>query len=128
MAFRDNPFSRAGAEAVALVRGDSFTHREFRDRLVVMLVISGVVDLVCGVLSYAFEHDADDTQIHGFGDALFFSTTQLLSVSSSITNPLSPGGRILDVFMELYAITVVASLAGMTASFFHRRSGERETA
>ena len=120
-----NPFARAGSEVVSVVRATTLTHRELRDRLMVVVVVSAAVDLVCGLLAYVFEHRVHGTQIHGIGDALFFSTTQLLSVSSSMANPLTTGGRTLDVFMELYAITVVTSVAGMTASFFHRRSSEK---
>jgi hypothetical protein len=126
MPTRENPFVRAGREIGALLRGATYTHRELRDRLTVVVVVSLLVDVVCALLAYAFEHGAHDTDIHSLGSALFFSTTQLLSVSSSMTNPLSTGGRVLDVLMEIYAITVVTSLAGMTASFFHRRSRERQ--
>jgi len=59
------------------------------------------------------------------GTALFFSSTQLLSVSSSMSNPVTPLGRVLDIGMEAYAITVVAALAGSFGAFFHRRSSER---
>jgi len=45
-----------------------------------------------------------------------------------MTNPLTAAGRILDVGMEAYAITVVAALAGSFGAFFHRRSSERERA
>ena len=64
------------------------------------------------------------TQIHTFGSAAFWTTTQLLTVSSQIINPISVGGRILDVFMEIYAITVIATLAGAFGSFIQKRSRE----
>jgi hypothetical protein len=37
-------------------------------------------------------------------------------VSSQIKNPISVGGRVLDVFMEIYAITVIAALAGASGA------------
>jgi hypothetical protein len=40
----------------------------------------------------------------------------MLTVSSQIKNPISLGGRILDVFMEIDAITVIATLAGALGS------------
>ena len=95
------------------------------DRLLVVVALTVVVDVVCAALTYAFEHDVRGTSIHTVGDALFFSTTQLLSVSSSLANPLSPAGKVLDVVMELYAITIVAGLAGMSGAFLHRRSVEK---
>ncbi|MDX6721317.1 MAG: voltage-gated potassium channel, partial [Solirubrobacteraceae bacterium] len=57
-------------------------------------------------------------------DAAFWTTTQLLTVSSSLKNPISTGGRILDVLMEIYAITVVAALAGAFGGFLHKRGQE----
>ena len=104
------------------------SHTELRDRLLVVVALTVVVDAVCGVLTFALEHDVRGTAIHNLGDALFFSTTQLLSVSSSLANPLSPAGKVLDVLMELYAITIVAGLAGMAGAFLHRHSREQRAA
>ena len=55
---------------------------------------------------------------------MFWTTTQLLTVSSQIKNPITVGGRILDVFMEIYAITVIAGLAGAIGSFLQKRGQE----
>jgi len=43
---------------------------------------------------------------------------QLLTVSSQIRNPLTAGGRVVDVGLELWAVIVVAGSAGAIASFF----------
>ena len=43
-------------------------------------------------------------------------------------NPFSLGGRILDVGMEAYAITIVATLAGSIGSFMIKRAPEMEQA
>jgi hypothetical protein len=80
---------------------------------------------VCAVLVFLFERHAPGSDVKTIPSALFFSSTQLLTVSSSMTNPLTAAGRVLNVAMEAYAITVVASLAGMFGAFFHRRSDER---
>jgi hypothetical protein len=40
---------------------------------------------------WPFEHSAEQTEISTFGSALFWTSTQLLTVSSSITNPISAG-------------------------------------
>lgn len=104
------------------------THAHLRERLVAVTVISLGVDLAGSVAIYLFEHHAKGTDIHGWGDALFFTTAQLLTVSSSVANPLSAGGRVVDLILELYAITVVATLAGSFGAFFHRRGHERDAA
>jgi hypothetical protein len=77
-----------------------------------------VVDLACAVLVWRFEHTTRGTDIHGFGDALFFSTVQLLTVSSQIRNPLTAAGRFVDVFLEIWALFVVTAIAGSFAAFF----------
>lgn len=112
-------------EVGRVARGDSLTHVHYRQRLVAIAGVTLVVDLVCSVLVLLLERHVHGTQITGYPSALFFSTTQLLSVSSSFTNPLTGGGQLLDVAMEVYAITVVAALAGSTSAFLHRRSTER---
>ena len=83
---------------------------------------------MCGVLIFLLERHAQGTDIKSIGSGLFFASAQLLSVSSSMANPLTAAGRLLDVGMEAYAITVVAALAGSFGAFFHRRSAERERA
>ena len=42
------------------------------------------------------------TEIHGFGDALFFSTVQILTISSQLKNPLTTAGRLVDVALEIW--------------------------
>ena len=60
------------------------------------------------------------TEIKNFGDSIFWVTTQLLTVSSQLPNPISTGARIIDIGLQAIAISVVASLAGSFAAFFHR--------
>ncbi|MEA2210834.1 MAG: voltage-gated potassium channel [Solirubrobacteraceae bacterium] len=103
------------------------THGALRDRLVGILLISVVIDLFCAGLAWLFERAEPQTQIHTYGDALFWCTTQLLTVSSQIQNPFSVGGRILDVFMEAYAMIVVATITGSMGAFLVRRAHELES-
>ena len=115
-------------EVGRILRAETTTHAHFRQRLVAIAAVTVAVDLVCSVLVLLLERHEPGTQITGYASALFFSTTQLLSVSSSFANPLTGAGQVLDVAMELYAITVVAALAGSTSAFLHRRSTERRAA
>ena len=91
----------------------------------VVAVVTLAVDLGCAAAAYFLERHVHESEIHTFASALFWTSTQLLTVSSQMKNPLSVGGRVLDVFMEAYAITVVGALAGSFGAFFHRRSAER---
>jgi hypothetical protein len=93
-------------------------HRRLLARITLALGVTGVVDLLGAVLVWHFETGAPGGDIHGFGDALFFSTVQLLTVSSQIRNPLTPWGRVVDVFLELWAVVVVTGIAGSFAAFF----------
>jgi hypothetical protein len=111
-------------ELRSVLRAQTPTHGRLRDTLTVILITTIGVDLVCAVLALVFERHVHGTQIHTFGSALFWTSTQLLTVSSQLPNPFSVGGRILDVWMEAYAITVVATLAGSFGTFFIRRARE----
>ena len=81
--------------------------------------LSLVVDLVAAILVWQFERSAKGTEVHTYGQALFFSTVQVLSVSSSLKNPLTTAGQIVDVFIEAWAVFVITAVAGSFASFFH---------
>jgi hypothetical protein len=76
------------------------------------------------VLVYFFERNLKQMDIHTFFDAFFFTTVQLLTVSSQIKNPLRVAGRIVDLFLEVWAVLVVAGSACAIASFF--RTGDSQ--
>jgi hypothetical protein len=79
------------------------------------------VDVFCAIVAVLLERHSQQTEIRTLGAAAFWTTTQLLTVSSWLKNPISGGGRILGVLMEIYAITVVAGLAGSIGTFFQTR-------
>jgi len=91
---------------------------------VVIIVATVGVDLFFSIAAFLLERHSQQTEINSFGSAVFWTTTQLLTVSSQIKNPISVGGRVLDVFMEIYAITVIAALAGALGSFLQKRGQE----
>jgi hypothetical protein len=97
-------------------------HRRLVSRIMIAFCLSAIVDLVGGLLMWLFERGAKGTEIHDFGDALFFSTVQILTISSSLKNPITGGGRIVDVVLEIWAVFVITALAGSFASFF--RTGD----
>jgi hypothetical protein len=93
-------------------------HKVLVSRLLLVLVLTLIVDLVGTVFVYFLERGVKDGDIHSFGDAAFFTTVQLLTVSSQIKNPLTVGGRIVDIVLEVWAVIVVAGSAGAITSFF----------
>ena len=84
-------------EAVMVAKGMSPVHVRLRSRLASLLAASVALDLVASVVMYFAEQDQPGTGIKTFGDALFWTSTQLLTVSSNLPNPLSTPARILDV-------------------------------
>ncbi len=99
-------------------------HRRLLSRLLLVLMLTAVVDVIGTVVVYYLERNVGQTDIHGLFDAFFFTTVQLLTVSSQIKNPLTTGGRIVDVFLEVWAVLVVAGSAGAIASFFQTGDSE----
>ena len=93
-------------------------HRRLLARILIAIGLSIVVDLVCAVLMWSFERGVQGSDIHGFGDAVFFATVQILTVSSSSPNPVTHAGQIVDVVLEGWAIFIVTAVAGSFASFF----------
>jgi hypothetical protein len=119
---------QTATEVRDVVRGGTPTHARLRDRLVAIALATVGVDMVCAVLAFLFEHHQQQTQIKSLGSALFWTTTQMLTVSSSLQNPISFPGRVLDVVMEIYAITVIASMAGALGAFLLKRGEELDAA
>ena len=93
-------------------------HRRLLARLAIVLMATIAIDALGSVLVYFLERGADGTEIRSFGDSVFFTTVQLLTVSSQLRNPLTPWGRIVDILLEVWAVIVVAGSAGAIASFF----------
>jgi hypothetical protein len=111
------------AEFTDLVRWRA-RHRRLLARMAILFGLSTIVDVVGALLTWVFERGRDNGDIHTFWDAFFFSTVQLLTVSSQIRNPFTVGGRIVDIVLEAWAIVVVAAIAGSFAAFFLRSESE----
>jgi hypothetical protein len=109
-----------------VARGLTATHEHLRSRLVFLFITTVAVDVVATLLIFVFERHAAGTKITTLGDSAFWTSTQLLTVSSQLPNPISTQARVLDVFLQAYAISAVAALAGSFGAFFHRRSNERD--
>ena len=93
-------------------------HERLLARLLLALLLTVLVDLGGGVLIWQFERHAKGTEVRTYGQAVFFSTVQVLSVSSSLKNPITPAGRVVDVLLEAWAIFVITAVGGSFASFF----------
>jgi hypothetical protein len=92
----------------------------------VLLSVLVVVDVVGSIAIYFLERHAPMTEITTIGDSFFWTSAQLLTVSSQVHAPITTGGRILDIFFEFLALSVITTLAGSFGSFFVQRSEERK--
>jgi len=99
------------------LRGWQAHHHRLVARLLLILVGTVIVDAAGTVLIFMTERHARGTDIHTLWDAFFFSTVQLLTVSSQIRNPFSALGRLVDIALEIWAVLVVAGSAGAIAAF-----------
>ena len=93
-------------------------HRRLLARLALVVAATVLVDLCGTVATYFLERHAKGTEVQSFGQALFYTTVQLLTVSSQLKNPVTPAGRVVDVVLEMWAVIVVAGSAGAIAAFF----------
>lgn len=115
----------AHREMIAVVQGQTKTHTHLRRRLLTIIVLTTIAALVCTLIVYFTEHHARHTEIHNLFDAFLFSTSQLLT-ASSVASPKTNAGKVLELFFDIWAITVVATLAGSFGAFFHARSKEMD--
>jgi hypothetical protein len=63
-----------------ILRASSPAHVHLRSRLTFVLGLTLLVDAVASVLILLFERHAHGTEITNLGDAVFWTTTQLLTV------------------------------------------------
>jgi len=99
-----------------------FRYEERHRRLLARMLLAGGLSLgmfVMGtVLVWLTESGQTGGAINNIGDAAFFTAVQLLTVSSSMPNPVTTAGKVIDVVLELWAIFVITAVAGSFATFF----------
>ena len=110
-----------------LRRAPPHPHNALRRRLCEALILVGIVDALGTLLMWLFEDGVSRGAIDNLWDAFFFSTVQLLTVSSQMPNPVTTGGRIVDIVLEVTALCLVSGVAGVFASFFLNLGEARET-
>jgi hypothetical protein len=93
----------------------------FRLRVVALVVGTLIMDVLCAVATYLTEQGAKD-EFATVWQALFFCTTQLLTVSSQLPNPENAGTKVIDIVMEAWGVFVVAGGAAIVADLLHHRT------
>jgi voltage-gated potassium channel len=107
------------------LRGWEAHHKRLLARLLLALQLTLIVDVIGALLIWLLERHAGGSEVHSIGDAFFFATVQLLTVSSQLKNPVTAAGRVVDVFLELWALVVVTGVAGSFAAFFGSADSQR---
>jgi hypothetical protein len=96
----------------------------FKVRVAVVVAATLLMDAICTLAVYLTERGAQH-EFKTIWQALFFCTTQLLTVSSSLPNPENAGTKVIDVVMEAWGVLVVAGAAGIVGDLLHHRTRHR---
>jgi hypothetical protein len=110
-----------GMEIARIFGGATDEHDKLRRRLTSALIATALFDAVCTALMYVLEHGKQGSAISSVFKGFFWVTTQLLTVSSQMPNPVTTGGRIVDIFLEVWALVVVTTIAGSFAAFLQQK-------
>ncbi|MEU7565486.1 hypothetical protein AB0A99_05615 [Streptomyces fradiae] len=102
---------RTGRVLSSTVRSSRSAGRLLSDRVAWLGVITVIVVLAAGELLYEFDRPADS-----FASTLH--ATALLAISGEPTGASTAYGKLIELFLALYAVTVFASLAGAFGAYF----------
>ena len=94
-------------------------------RLVILFAATVVATLICALALYLLERHAHDSEIKSYGLAVFSSASQLLTLGSSLADPVTTTGRIITVAMDVYAVVVIGTISGTLGAYFLHRMDVR---
>ena len=120
----DGPMMGVAHEVSMLVRGQSRAHRILRSRVAALVMLTLIVDAIGTTAMWLLERHDPHTSFTTWPGALFWTTAQLTTVSSQQANPVTPGGKALDIVLQLWGITVTVTLAAAVVTFFLHRHAE----
>jgi len=107
-----------------VARGATPHHITLRNRVADLLMLTLVVDLVGTTAMWLFERGDAQTGFTTWAGALFWTTTQLTTVASQLPNPVTPGGKALDVVLQLWGLVFASVLVASVVSFFLGRHAD----
>ncbi|MGH9091743.1 MAG: ion transporter [Acidimicrobiales bacterium] len=93
----------------------------------VLLAVLGIV-FACAALVLAFERHARGSNIHDFGQALWWAVVTVTTVGYGTRFPVTPGGQGVAVVLMLVGIGLIGVLTASVASYFVESRAEREKA
>jgi voltage-gated potassium channel len=98
------------------------THNGLHFVLLSVLAIVGV----CAAVELAFEQHAPGSNIHSFGDALWWAIVTVTTVGYGDKYPVSAGGRGVAVVLMLTGIGLVGVLSATVASYFVGQRADKD--
>jgi hypothetical protein len=94
-------------------------HRRLLARMLLAAGSTLVVFVMGTVAVWLTESGHKGGSINGLGDAAFFTAVQLLTISSSLPNPVTTAGKIIDIALEAWGVLVITAVAGSFSTFFN---------
>jgi voltage-gated potassium channel len=101
-----------------------FTHRGLHFVLLAVLAII----FACSALVLSFEVNAKGSNIHNFGDALWWAVVTVTTVGYGDKFPLTAGGRGVATVLMFVGIGLIGVLTATVASYFVEQSADEDRA
>jgi voltage-gated potassium channel len=101
-----------------------FTHRGLHFVLLAVLAII----FACSALVLSFEAHAKGSNIHNFGDALWWAVVTVTTVGYGDKFPVSAGGRGVAMVLMFVGIGLIGVLTATVASYFVEQSADEDRA
>jgi voltage-gated potassium channel len=101
-----------------------FTHRGLH--FVLLAVI--VVVFACSALVLSFEAHAKGSNIHNFGDALWWAIVTVTTIGYGDKYPVTAGGRGVAAVLMFVGIGLIGVLTATVASYFVTQSADEDKA
>jgi hypothetical protein len=95
-------------------------------RVTLLVIATVVLDLIVAFVFFLLERHAPGTQVTNYGDALFWTSSQISTVSSSLANPITTAGRVLAVSLDFVSVAVISLLFGTIAQHIHITSPRKQ--
>jgi voltage-gated potassium channel len=101
-----------------------FTHRGLHFVLLAVLAII----LACSALVLSFEVNAKGSNIHNFGDALWWAVVTVTTVGYGDKFPVTAGGRGVATVLMFVGIGLIGVLTATVASYFVEQTADEDRA
>jgi voltage-gated potassium channel len=101
-----------------------FTHRGLH---FVLLAVVAVV-FACSALVLSFEHQAKGSNIHNFGDALWWAVVTVTTIGYGDKFPVTGGGRAVATVLMFVGIGLIGILTATVASYFVTQTADEDKA